>query len=239
MSEILASSVVAALVAGLFAYRLGATRIQIENVTKERAKWRSELKVLVIELIDTVRNEESEKAEKLISQIQLNLNPFDRDDKLLLEAGRKMVGSEDVGAAIKTFTEHVSLLLKHDWQRAKSESRVGGVLTKNPERVSHDNYLRSEVGASVNTLRVRDHSGSLALSFIGLMLASGTLFFLAVGLKQPFSELLQHFNDPQVAKTFGDWLIFVFVSALFGSVWSGFYLWFKNCEKSFLDQWRK
>jgi hypothetical protein len=54
-----ASTVVSALVAGLFAERSSKRAIQIENITKERAKWRDKIRdfALAVHQAATQRNE--------------------------------------------------------------------------------------------------------------------------------------------------------------------------------------
>lgn len=238
MSVVLTSSVIAALIAGIFAYRLGERQIQVENITQERAKWRANVKELVDGLITAARNHEAEKFEKLVAQIQLNLNPFDSDDKALLKAGRNIYESDDQEIAIKTFVEHVTLLLKHDWERAKGEASLASVFSSPPRRLSYQEYVQQSEPHDPAAKVAKDNRGLWA-PFLGLMFASGILFFLAVGLKEPFSQLLRHFNDPDETKAFVEWLIFTLVSALFGLIWSCLYLWFKNSEKRFLDRWQK
>lgn len=234
LSAVLAS-VIAALVGGFFAYRLGERQIQVENITQERAKWRANVKGLVDDSISAARNQEIEKFEKVVAQIQLNLNPFDSDDKALLDSGRSIYGLEGQEAAVKAFVEHVSLLLKHDWERAKMEAKLASVFTPPRRRVSHQEYLQQSELKVPNHRPTEEYKGLWA-PFLGLMFASGILFFLAIGLKEPFSQLLRHFNNPDETKTLVEWLIFIPVSALFGVIWSCLYLWFKSSEKKFLDR---
>ena len=69
------------------------------------------------------------------------------------------------------------------------------------------------------------------------MLAAGLLFFLAAGLSDPFKRLVISMNDPKVNKSAGDWVMFLVLTLPVGAVWAAAWLWFKACEKRFLDVW--
>ena len=44
-------------------------------------------------------------------------------------------------------------------------------------------------------------------------------------------------NDPKINKSAADWVMFLVISLPVGAVWAGAWLWFKGCEKRFLDVW--
>ncbi len=114
-----ASPVVSALVAGLFAERSSKRAIQVENITKERAKWRDKIR----ELAPAVHKAASQKNGALLKEqrlsLSLNLNPIDAEDTAILNAIDKMSQSEQLDEKrLQEFSDRVALLLKHDWERA-------------------------------------------------------------------------------------------------------------------------
>lgn len=73
--------------------------------------------------------------------------------------------------------------------------------------------------------------------FLGMAAAAGILFFLAAGLAEQFKQLIIVMNDRQVEKTAKDWLLFTVLTLPAGGLWAGLWLWFKGCEKKFLEVW--
>jgi hypothetical protein len=119
-----ASTVVSALVAGLFAERSSKRAIQIENITKERAKWRDKIRDLAL----AVHRAATLKERALLIEqrlcLSLNLNPIDTEDTAILSAIDKMSQSEQLDEkTLQEFSDRVALLLKHDWDRAKVEAK--------------------------------------------------------------------------------------------------------------------
>jgi hypothetical protein len=77
----------------------------------------------------------------------------------------------------------------------------------------------------------------LIFYFFGSMLAAGILFFLGAGLADQFKKLVLLMNDRSVTKTTKDWLQFFVLSLPVGTIWIAAWLWFKGCEKRFLETW--
>lgn len=65
-----------------------------------------------------------------MSEFYLLLNPYDIDNKEVLETMKESVLNPSEMQARKLLAL-VSRLLKHDWERAKAESRLLGFLTPN------------------------------------------------------------------------------------------------------------
>ena len=80
----LSSSVVGGLVAGFVALRSSERKIQIENVTQERAKWREKIRIKSVEVHQAAVAGNSEKLAELHLEFSLNLNPFHQEDKDIL-----------------------------------------------------------------------------------------------------------------------------------------------------------
>ena len=123
-TTISASAVVSALVAGLFAERSSKRTIQIENITKERAKWRDKIRELAVAVhkAATQKNGALLKEQRLV--FSLNLNPIDEEDIAILIAIDTLSLSEQLDEKVlQEFSDRVGLLLKYDWERAKVEAK--------------------------------------------------------------------------------------------------------------------
>jgi hypothetical protein len=119
-----ASAVVSALVAGLFAERSSKRAIQIENITKERAKWRDKIRGLALAVYQAATQKNGALLKEQRLSLSLNLNPIDEEDTAILNAIDKMSQSEQLDEKVlHEFSDRVALLLKHDWERAKVEAK--------------------------------------------------------------------------------------------------------------------
>ena len=97
-------------------------RIEVENVTQERAKWRGQVRELNLQVHDAIlRNQDNKKQLKgLRSQLTVLLNPTDAKDRKILDSITE--GSNGPEERAEEFAKRISLLLKHDWERAKLET---------------------------------------------------------------------------------------------------------------------
>ncbi|GEM_PF-3057934 len=96
-------------------------KISIENITKERAKWRDKVRELALEIHKAIVAGDKPKLSELKNQFRLHLNPTDKEDMNIL----KLVdaNTDDKETQADQFATCVSFLLKHDWERAKLESK--------------------------------------------------------------------------------------------------------------------
>ena len=235
-ATLLSSSVVAALMAALVSLRTNERKIHIENVTQERAKWRSAIRSLVDELIKATRAGDKQAIESYCAQLALNVNPFDCEDRALVRAAEQLANTDNKESQVKEVTDRVSLLLKHDWERAKREARPWFFRGEMPRRFPYCEFKGTSSPAE-NATYPQSQRLTLFVSFAGLAFSAGIIFFLAVGLTEPFQNLVRIFNDPTVEKPFSAWAQFLYWAAFCGSLWSGAYLWFKASEKKFLEAW--
>ena len=119
-----ASAVISALVSGFVARRNSERAIQIENITKERAKWRDKIRehATVVHRVATERN--YAKLSELRLSLSLNLNPTDKEDRAILNAISGLQESKPLDADVpREFWDRLALCLKHDWDRAKREAK--------------------------------------------------------------------------------------------------------------------
>ena len=85
IQDLLTSTVIAALVAGFVAFRSSERKLQIENVTQERAKWREKIRANALLVHLAAVSHQPAKLDELHLIFQLLLNPFDEEDKLILQ----------------------------------------------------------------------------------------------------------------------------------------------------------
>lgn len=232
---ILSSSVLAGLVAALVSLRNSERKINVENVTQERAKWRSAMRALTDTLIKAAHERNAEEVERQCAQLALNVNPFDAEDKALVEIAKKFSCDTDLNSHLNEFTDRMALLLKHDWERAKREAHPLCFRGNEPRRIPYCEF-KAAVAAPIGVEKTK-FPWSLVAYFSMLAFSAGIMFFLAAGLTEPFQELVKIFNDAKIEKPAGVWVLFFFWSVLYGSVWIAVYLWFKGSEKKFLDIW--
>lgn len=116
---ILGSSVISALVTSLFNKIKSDKSDHLEYITKERQNWRSELREKTVELVRTP----NEKIIEIKTFFEVRLNPNDKEDKKLLKLLDDLINKENRGEILGHFSEGVSFLLKHDWERVKREAK--------------------------------------------------------------------------------------------------------------------
>jgi len=134
LSTVLTSAVVAALIAGLVSLRSAERKIQIENITQERAKWREKIRSNALLVHQAASSRDSAKLAELHLVFQLLLNPFDNEDQAVLEAITALGKTQDPSLRLPEFAGRVAFLLKHDWERAKHEAKPWLFLRCKPAR---------------------------------------------------------------------------------------------------------
>lgn len=212
-------------------------KILIENVTNERAKWRLKIKELADALTNAVNKGDSSAVTSVRMQLALNMNPFDKEDQAILETVDKLVErADDSDATLMEVNERLSLLLKHDWDRAKHEANPWLGRGSSPRRVTYCEYKCSPITISPVT-NVSICRLSMVWYFFMMMFAAGVLFFLVVGMKDPFEQLVRLFNDPTKTKTMNDWMMFIGWSLYVGIIWATFHLGFKWSEEKLIGFW--
>ncbi|MFD0930860.1 hypothetical protein ACFQ1T_13810 [Methylophilus glucosoxydans] len=235
-SVFLSSTVVSAFVAALISLRTNERKIQIENVTQERAKWRITMRNLSDSLVKASLTKDIQTVRFCCSQLALNVSPFSAEDRALIKAAELLATAEDKDAQVKEFTERMAILLKHDWERAKWEARPCFFRGKEPRRVPYNEFKYIDC-PSQSAPKLPKSSLALWGHFAALSFSAGIIFFLAVGLTEPFQKLVKIFNDSRTNKPICAWIQFIYWSTVCGSMWSAAYLWFKGSEKRFLEIW--
>lgn len=233
LTVLLSSSVIAGAVSAIVSFYVSERRVYIENVTQERAKWRSSVRTLAESIVKSAHSDDLHMVDILSLQLMLNLDPFDSEDVSLVHSLELLKTSEDKKVQTREFAERVALLLKHDWERSKAEARLWPLRKVKP-RVPHNNY-KNECMSKESVDKSEKRSLKLFIYFWGLMFSAGVLFVLTVGLSEPFHALVKIFNDPNIDHSMNGWIQFTVVSVFCGVIWSAIYLCFKGSEKRFLE----
>lgn len=137
LQTILTSSAISAVIAAIVALRSAERRITIENVTQERAKWREKVRSSAAEVSAALFARDAAALVKAKLALSLLLNPLDENDRAII----KVISGDRFGPAqAEEFHIHVSLLLKHDWERAKKEAR-NWIWVPKANRLSYQRYM--------------------------------------------------------------------------------------------------
>lgn len=97
-------------------------KILIENITQERAKWREKIRTKAIEVHKAAVKGDRVWLAELKLAFATSLHPYDPEDNLILDVIERLKNEKDRDAKLEEFSDRLSLLLKHDWQRAKQEA---------------------------------------------------------------------------------------------------------------------
>ena len=140
LSTVLGSGVVAGLVAGLVTLRTTERKIAIENITQQRKVWRDKVREKALETSKAYKDNDVSKLKELYVEFQLILNPEDENDKSILDTLWAMQNKDEINDLIIEFSEKLSLLLKHDWERAKLEAKPVWHFWGKPKRKAYDEF---------------------------------------------------------------------------------------------------
>ena len=97
-------------------------QILAQHVTGERAKWRKNVRAQALEVHDAILCGDAKRIGRLQSEFRALLNPIDCHDQAILDCMTVEETCQQRETGAKEFAERISLLLKHDWERAKLEA---------------------------------------------------------------------------------------------------------------------
>ncbi len=114
-------ALIGAILGSVITLLVASKRFVIENVTAERQKWRDDIRKLSSKIATEIANGKADKLRCLRAELRTKLNPLDADDILIIECVHEWPPHcrERIS---ERFAILVSLLLKHDWERAKKEA---------------------------------------------------------------------------------------------------------------------
>jgi hypothetical protein len=125
--------------------------VKVENITKERAKWRDKVRDRSLNVHKATNTGNEAWLSELHLEFSLILNPLDDEDRTILNLIRQLKGGPDE-VHLTEFADRVSLLLKHDWDRAKWEAKGGDTpfacdadLLAEPPRTKYTDFKRKQM----------------------------------------------------------------------------------------------
>lgn len=121
--------------------------ILVDNITKERKAWREKIREKSIRVFDSYYDKNCLELKKLKTEFQLMLNPHDKDDKEILDHFTELIENceKQDDSAINNFIVKLSLLLKHDWERAKKEANPVEYMGMPAERTNFTKYQEDSI----------------------------------------------------------------------------------------------
>ena len=140
IETVLTSTVIAGIVAAIVSWWIAERSILVENITKERAKWRDRIREHSAEAQTAIITSNKMELSRLRSTFRLLLNPHHDEDKSIINSIQ--VDKDDPEKKAEEFTRRISLLLKHDWERSKREAKPIFLKGKKAQRTTYDNYIK-------------------------------------------------------------------------------------------------
>ena len=139
---VLSSGLLAAIVSATVARLNSERNILIDNITKERKSWRDKIRKISTKVFDSYYSSSKLELKKLKAELQLILNPQDPDDNEILVHFETLIEKCDEvdDLAFSNFNLTLSLLLKHDWERAKIEANPFGNVGQTADRMTFKQY---------------------------------------------------------------------------------------------------
>jgi hypothetical protein len=149
-SSVVAAAIVAAIVSlavglvnAFVSLRISSRGIKVDNVTKERAKWRDNVRAKALEVHKAAVSQNKTRLHELYLEFSLLLNPRDREDRAISNLIHKLAEKEEPAESyLRELVERISLLLKHDWQRAKREAKSLSWLRWPARRMKYEKFKR-------------------------------------------------------------------------------------------------
>ena len=121
------SGISAALVTAWFAKSSDDKKNSLTYITDERRKWRTEIRLRTEKIVRIVENLKKDSADrenliklkKSMAFFEIRLNPIDKEDQAILQTLKDIAdGQSD---KLEEFQDRIARLLKHDWERSKTE----------------------------------------------------------------------------------------------------------------------
>ncbi|OOH78698.1 hypothetical protein BOW65_18450 [Pseudomonas koreensis] len=116
-------TLLAAWMGSFFSLRKDEKSVQIAQITGERTKWRAQIREISNEIVRAITDEKNNNKTPEIASFRNSLvtllNPKDHFDIEIIDFLDKLIDGSETN--INDFSLRISLLLKHDWERVKSE----------------------------------------------------------------------------------------------------------------------
>ena len=113
---------IAVVITAIVTWLIAQRRIAVKHVTAERSKWRKAIRKHAPRAHDAILKGKRVDLRRLKSKFRLLLSPLDCQDRRILKCMEVVDEPWRRKKKAKEFDKRVSLLLKHDWERAKLEA---------------------------------------------------------------------------------------------------------------------
>ena len=134
-----AASLVGVAIGAAVSLRTNTQNIKVENITKERAKWRENVREKALGVYKAAVAKDLSALDEHHLVFALILNPVDTEDRSILSLIRQLKSTANEHR-LAELADRVALLLKHDWQRAKWEAE--GKKKAEPTRINYAEFKR-------------------------------------------------------------------------------------------------
>lgn len=122
LSIILSSSLLTAFITAYITKYNNDKNIKVKTILKQRKRWRDKIRYFTRLVNHNYYENNFSYILPLICEFEIRLNPKDKEDNKILKnlylLSKLKSNEEDI---INEFNKRISLLLKHDWERVKSE----------------------------------------------------------------------------------------------------------------------
>ena len=148
-----AGALAGVLIGAAVTLRTNTRNIKIENITKERAKWRDKVRKRSLAVHRAAIKADTTALEECHLGFSLILNPCDLNDREILTSIRQLEKAP-TQLNLTEFAERIALLLKHDWDRAKQEAKGNDGpfadidIEPSPKRTAYKDFKRSQLEKS-------------------------------------------------------------------------------------------
>lgn len=130
---LIGSTVISSLITGYLNKKNNDKNNSLKYITDERKNWRKFIRNQITEICTS---QDLLQKDKLICELELNLNPNDEYDIKLINTAREYLLDNSINSKEKLLRQS-SNLLKHDWERSKKES----ILFISPVKISIITFL--------------------------------------------------------------------------------------------------
>ena len=103
-------------------WSISQRRIAADHITAERAKWRERIRAQALLVHNAILDDDAIALSRLKNEFRALLNPFDPADRKILDSIEVSKPRNLGEMEAEEFARQISLLLKHDWDRAKLEA---------------------------------------------------------------------------------------------------------------------
>lgn len=200
---ILTSSVVAALVSGLVILWNSERKLVIENITKERTKWREKIREINLKISQAHQKKNFDDIKSSGAELRLLLNPMDNIDRDILIEIPLLIKQNSSQQDIERFSIKLSLLLKHDWERAKYETKNRFYKKqKHIKRITYDEYLVELTNKEKDVIPMDNNNWFLRYqSFFGNIIVAVSVIVAVMQLSYQ-QEYNKNYNTLTILKEF-------------------------------------